>query len=85
MSTLSFDQALPVVAVDFSQYVFKFGKHGVSPSCICCGKTVSVPGTQLVCILFRHADRESWLIQGLFPAALRRSDENSACAIYAPE
>ncbi|MBR3555516.1 MAG: hypothetical protein IKN89_06360, partial [Oscillospiraceae bacterium] len=39
----------------------------------------------LACIMFRHIARKSWPIQEVFPAIFRQSDENSDCAIYAPE
>ena len=44
-----------------------------------------IPGTHLACIIFRHIARKPWLIQQVFPAVFRRSDENSDCAICAPE
>ncbi len=35
--------------------------------------------------MFRHIARKSWTIQEVFPAIFRQSDENSDCAICAPE
>ena len=45
----------------------------------------TILGTHLACIMFRHIARKSWPIQEVFPAIFRQSDENSDCAIYAPE
>ena len=44
-----------------------------------------IRGTHLACIIFRHIARKSWPIQEVFPAIFRQSDENSDCAICAPE
>ncbi|MBR3555568.1 MAG: hypothetical protein IKN89_06625, partial [Oscillospiraceae bacterium] len=42
-------------------------------------------GTHPACIMFRHIARKSWPIQEVFPTIFRQSDENSDCAICAPE
>ena len=56
---------------------------------MCCQNVLrqyrTILGTHLACIMFRHIVRKSWPIQEVFPAIFRQSDENSDCAIYAPE
>jgi|GEM_PF-4573907 len=57
----------------FGAVLFFFGQHRTSS------------GTHLACISFLHIARKSSAIHQVFPAVFRRSEENSDCAICAPE
>ena len=45
----------------------------------------TIHGTHLACIIFRHIVQKSSAIHQVLPAVFDQSDENSACAICAPE